>query len=331
MSDAPYPWQSEVWATLTRSLGEGRLGHAVLIAGTAGLGKRALAEALAARALCQAGSACGDCPPCHWFAAGNHPDWHVLEPEEDKTSIPVDGVRALSAALELASLAGGRKVALIEPADAMTIAAANSLLKTLEEPPGDCLLILLASAPSRLPATILSRCQMHTLSAPAQTDGRAWLEDEAPGRTWDGLLRLAGGAPLGAMALAEEGFGEHLDVLEADFAALLAGSADPSTVAGRWQRMGPVWCLSWLRRLVDDVIRLRFSVAEGDLAHRFGTRGLPPPLDKIKLNRLFEYQDAVRQAQRRLDGPVQPGLIIETLLIPLAAGLADTTFEAPNR
>ncbi len=327
MSAAPYPWQAVPWQALVKSLDEGRFGHGVLLCGPVGVGKRTFAEALAQRLLCESQSGCGECPPCHWYAAGNHPDWHVLQPEEDKTTIPVDGVRALTAQLALSSLAGGRKVALIEPADAMTVAAANSLLKTLEEPPGSTALLLLASRPSRLPATILSRCQVHAIAPPPAADAAAWLRDHGD-ENWPGLLHLAGGAPLAALALAEAGFGTELKALPRDVAGLLAGSADPAAVAARWQKLGPETALAWLERFVGDAIRWRFGLGDGDPAHRFVSKGLPPPLNEITLNRMFEYLDAVQTARRQLDGPVTAALVIETLLIPLAAGLTESEVEA---
>lgn len=324
MSAAPYPWLAPVWERLLGSQADARLAHALLISGVPGLGRRALAEALTERILCREGRACGDCPPCHWHGAGNHPDLHVLAPLEDKTTIAVEQIRELIAKLALSPLAGGRKVAIIDPADAMTEAAANCLLKTLEEPAGDSVLMLVADRRVPMAATIRSRCQSAALRVPDTPSALAWLRGQDADADWPVLLRLAGGAPLTALALREDDFVAATKTLEEDLAALWKGQRDPSSVAERWLKLGGPRCVEWLADRVGDVIRVNSGVAEPELAHSLSTRGLPQALRKIKLNHLFNYLDAVREGRRRLDTPLNSQLILESLLIPWAGG-----FEAP--
>lgn len=157
MADA-YPWQDALWQQLA---GRTQHAHAYLLHGPAGIGKRALAERLMARLLCQqpAGlDACGQCKSCYLLAAGTHPDNYILEPEEADKAIKVDQVRDLvSFVVQTAQLAG-RKVVLVEPTESMNINAANALLKSLEEPSGQTVLLLISHQPSRLLPTVKSRC-----------------------------------------------------------------------------------------------------------------------------------------------------------------------------
>ena len=142
---------------LNRSLASGRLAHAYLFSGPDGVGKRLMALALARAIVCHEQRGCGDCQACRKIDHRNHPDLHVLEP--DGNSIKIEQVRSFQKDLNLKPLEATRKICLIEEADSMTVGAANALLKTLEEPRGDTLLILLTAQPNRLLETIRSRCQ----------------------------------------------------------------------------------------------------------------------------------------------------------------------------
>lgn len=142
---------------LMRSAQAGRIVHALLFTGPRGTGKKSMAEIFARAVLCEGeNKPCDQCPTCKKCLNGNHPDIHVVAPE--KKEIKVDQIRALNEALGLASYEGGKKIAIIEPADAMNEKAQNALLKTLEEPKGDTLFFLLTATPEKLLPTIVSRC-----------------------------------------------------------------------------------------------------------------------------------------------------------------------------
>lgn len=317
MSAPPLPWHGGAWATISSALAEGRLAHGLLLHGVPGLGKNTLAEALAAQFLCEKSSACGACPACHWVAADNHPDFYRISPEEDKATISVDQVRALIGKMTLSSLATGRKVALINPADTLTEAAANALLKTLEEPSGDSVLMLVVNRLSALPATIHSRCQSVAVTRPGPDDALAWLaSQQAEKADWPALLRLANGAPLAALALHQDGFGAQVERLSADLQSLSNGRAEPASVAARWVKNDAARCVDWLARRVTDVIRVRFGVAGSDVAHNLRPQDLPDGLNQIKLNAMFDYLDTVHRARRRLDTSLNAQQLIESLLVP---------------
>jgi len=142
---------------LRRGLANGRIAHAYLFAGPDGIGKRLMAMALARAIVCLEQRGCGHCQACRKIDHQNHPDLHILEP--DGNSIKIEQVRAFQRELNLKPLEAPRKICMIEQAETMTVSAANALLKTLEEPRGDSLLILLTAQPNRLLETIRSRCQ----------------------------------------------------------------------------------------------------------------------------------------------------------------------------
>lgn len=142
---------------LRRALDTERLAHAYLFHGPDGIGKRLVALALAQAIFCSEGQGCGHCAACRKIAHRNHPDIHFLEP--DGNSIKIEQIRGLQRELNFRPLESEYKIGLIDQAEKMTTGAANALLKTLEEPPGTALLILLSAQPQRLLETIRSRCQ----------------------------------------------------------------------------------------------------------------------------------------------------------------------------
>jgi len=142
---------------LRRALQTGRLAHAYLFEGPEGIGKQLMALALARAVFCTEGSGCGTCVACRKVDHHNHPDLHLLIP--DAASIKIEQIRGLQKELSYKPLEAPKKICLIEAADRMNPAAGNALLKTLEEPSGEALLILLSSRPERLLSTIRSRCQ----------------------------------------------------------------------------------------------------------------------------------------------------------------------------
>ncbi|MHB1014627.1 MAG: DNA polymerase III subunit delta' [Desulfurivibrionaceae bacterium] len=145
---------------LQRAVAQGRLSHALLFKGAMGVGKKTFARTFAAALNChkpEGDEPCGQCPSCLKFRSGSHPDFIVIEPEG--AAIKINQVRELKKALAFPPLEAKIRVALLCDIHTMRREAANSLLKTLEEPPGQTMLILTADEAGIILPTILSRCQ----------------------------------------------------------------------------------------------------------------------------------------------------------------------------
>ncbi len=202
-----------------RALTRGRLASSFLFVGPQGIGKRTFAVKLAAALLCEtrpeeALDPCGTCPACAQVAAGTHPDLEIVSKPKDRATIPLDllvgdkehrGHQGLCHHLALKPYRGGRKIALIDDADYLNPEGANSLLKTLEEPPPRSVLILVGTSPARQLPTIRSRCQMirfFPLPADAVAEllvARELIDD--PEQAWR-LAERAGGSIERALQLA---------------------------------------------------------------------------------------------------------------------------------
>ena len=300
---------TESW--LTR-VSQGRVPHALLLLGPAGVGKRAAAAWLVRERFGL--SADGD-GPRYPLQVPEHPDLHWLSPAEDKQTVGIEQVRDLVSALSLTSYAGGGKVAVIDPANAMTVNAANSLLKTLEEPSGEALIVLVADRIGRLPATILSRCQRATFSLPPERDSLAWLEQLQPANDWRQALRLAGNAPLAAIEARESL--EQASAMADEFAGLAERRGSPIEVAARWSKYDPGFVLDWLCVTVQQCIR-RASCDDSGLAES----GLPQSvLRRIDRRKLFCYLDIINRLRGQAAGSYNVQLALESLLIDWADGL----------
>lgn len=188
---------------LLAAIARGRLPHALLLHGPAGVGKREIAEALASAVLCPnaAPDACAACDACRRVAAGVHPDLHRLEP--DGRFIKVEAIRDLVRESGLRPYAGVAKVFLVYDADRCHEDAANILLKTLEEPPSQTLIVLVSTARDRVLPTLRSRCQNVALHVRSREEIATLLRDrhELSAAEADQRARRSGGSETAALAL----------------------------------------------------------------------------------------------------------------------------------
>ncbi|MFX1762066.1 DNA polymerase III subunit delta' [Paraburkholderia sp. A1RI-2L] len=282
-----YPWQSGDWERLQQL--RSHWPHALLLHGQAGIGKLQFAQHLAKGLLCESpqadGQPCGACPACTWFAQGNHPDYRIVLPEalaglagqtgaddkEDakadkgdadegkKTRAPskeirIEQVRALLDFTGVGSHRGGLRVVVLYPAEALNVAAANALLKTLEEPPAGVVFLLVSARIDRLLPTIISRCRQWPMSTPAPDGAQAWLANQGVGDP-AGLLAEAGGAPLAALALSQD---DNRALRDWTLGQLAAGAACDAFACGETLQKLPVpLVLGWLQRWVYDLLAER--------------------------------------------------------------------------
>lgn len=257
-----------------------RFAHAWLIHGLPGIGKRQFALAAAGSLLCEAprqGLACGDCAACQWLAHGNHPDLRRIRPdalaqeegagqaEEEgapvgaarkapSRDIRIEQLRALGPWFNTATHRGGWRVAVLYPARAMNVIAANALLKVLEEPPAHTVFLLVADAPDRLLPTLVSRCRRLPLPVPGIEESLGWLHEQGLDDA-QGWLAAAGGAPLLARALAQAGGSPCPDWLQRFVAAVLSGPApDIGALADELEKIAPEVWIDALQRLFLDML-----------------------------------------------------------------------------
>jgi len=314
-----YPWLQASWHRARGTLG--REPHSLLISGTSGLGKNELARILAQGLLCQApgeaGEPCNTCKSCKLFHAGSHPDFLLTTPEEDSSIIAVDQVRALIDYFSLRPHTSPRKVALLTPAEAMNINAANSLLKILEEPPADAILVLVTSAPQRLSATIRSRCIHVKVPVPADREAIDWLsgEDIAAEVAAD-LLAAANGAPLLAQMLNEQGYQQARKMMLEDLVALGKGRGDPVSCAQRWKQLGAGFSLGWLSGLIADLIQLHWIPAGQARLHNPSLReNLASMATTAHPQQLYPLLQKAIESSRLAETPLDDALLIEDILI----------------
>lgn len=259
----PLPWQRAQWQRLQQQIEAARLPHALLLAGPQAVGKRTFARALAALLLCRApqyGAACGECKSCQLLAAQAHPDWYWLAPEEQGKAVKVDQVRELVDSMAQTAQQGGHKVAVIAPAEAMNRNAANALLKTLEEPAGAALLILISDAPGRLLPTIRSRCQRLDFPTPALAEVQHWLQPQAgSAEKLAQALTEAEGRPLLARELLTGEEAALRRELDEELAAVLDRQLSVLAAAERWKQRDLAPLLYWLESRLIRALRAQVS------------------------------------------------------------------------
>ncbi|MDD3529637.1 MAG: DNA polymerase III subunit delta' [Gallionellaceae bacterium] len=315
-----HPWNLAAWHDLTGD--RTRLPHALLLHGPRGIGKRAFAGTLAQWLLCEVPGGegpCGRCRACVWFEQGAHPDYRLVEPAADGSNegdagkkggkhITINEIRSLGDFFGLVSHQGGWRVVVIQPAETLNAAAANALLKTLEEPPADVMIVLVAHQPGRLPATVRSRCRKLALARPARAEAEAWLSGQ--GLTDPATLAEVGGAPLLALEYAEP---ERLARRDRFLGVLARPGADVLSRLAQDSQQRVDECWGWLARWLYDLLALQAGTA----ARYFPD--LEPALRELAARArpaaLWQCQQELMRAGRWLRHPLNGQLLLESWLL----------------
>ena len=328
-----YIWQKSQWQHIMQQGAQSpnaKLPHALLLRGRAGTGKHEFALELARGLLCSQANAqhvaCGTCPSCLWFAEGHHPDFRLISPEDaesaddapvatpkkktsKKSQISVAQVRQLIDFLNLSShQVNSKRVILISPADTLNLASANSLLKMLEEPPANTLFLLVTSQPQRLLATIISRCQAVDMALPSKPDALTWLKSQQVSNA-ENLLDYAGGAPLLALQIAEEG-----DINSSLIKQLALGAKlDPFACAPLLTGLGMERALDALQKWVFDLAN--FALTQQLHYHAQHASALQALCKSVNLSLLMQFQQKLLEAKKTANHPLSNELQLENILL----------------
>lgn len=345
---------SDAWTQIQSAKASDRLAHALLLTGASGIGKLAFAEAVAASLLCDQpeadGQACGTCTACTWHASGNHPDFRRLRPEayseeqpeaEDakpaaakadkkkSEQIRIDQVRGLESFIQVGSHRG-RRVILIEPAEAMNEATANALLKSLEEPPAGVHFLLVSHAAERLLPTVRSRTRAVPMAVPAESTARQQLADVQPPLRQGGLwLNRCAGALRFAVELAQaadkhpnatdEAMAE-VAILEALLAQLPLGERmDPLALAktcealikGDQSGMRLALLIDWMQRWTLDLHLVRLGAAPRVFPEQLNA--LQRLAAQLNDDALQSFPDFLLESRRLSGHPLNIKLFLESI------------------
>lgn len=297
-----YPWHREQWQRLSTARAAGRLPHAILLAGPEGLGKGDFAQRLSDSLVCTqldaGGDACGHCASCRQARAGSHPDQRIVEPEEPGKMIKIDAIRELTGRSVLSAQDGAYRVFLIRPAEAMNRAAANALLKTLEEPASRTVLILVSSHPTRLAATIRSRCQVLSFGIPQSKDVGEWLVKQGCEAELDELLAISGGAPLRALLAREQGWLEESRRLIQELLDLKQRKANPLAIVEAWEKRPLPLLFGSLKRCMSDLVKLVSGLRDTMIYHPGARDDLQRLGEGIALQGLYGFNDELLRLDR---------------------------------
>ncbi len=303
-----------------------RRGHAWLLQGPSGLGQYTLGLELARAWLCEAPTqqgACYQCRSCHAVDVRTHADLRTLLPEalalalnwplDEKTQkdlddkkrkpskeIRVEAARDMVAFSQQTRSGGATKVVFVYPAERMNHITANTILKTLEEPPGECRFVLASEAAHQLLPTIRSRCQTHTMVWPTEAEALSWLQTQGvPAADAAVLLRAAGGRPEDALNLANAGLkAAHWAALPK---AVLRGDV------GAVSDATPTQAIAMLQKLCHDLLALRLGAEP-----RFFLAADLPTTGTV--GSLTQWSKELMDAARTSEHPYNAGLMFEALV-----------------
>ena len=257
-----YPWLVPTYHKINQTFSEGLGHHALLIKADQGLGAERLFDALTKRIMCQMAdnAPCGHCHACHLMAAQSHPDFHVLASQEGK-DIGVDQVRSINEVVGQHAQQSGNKLVYIQDAERLTEAAANALLKTLEEPRPNTYFLLQIEPSSSLLATIYSRCQVWNVPLPTEAEALTWLSSQFQAETSELLTALAMnlGRPLLALETLQQGLIEQRKNFLRQF-WLFYRRRSPLEILPFFEKERTIQQVDWILAFLSDAIKYKLEI-----------------------------------------------------------------------
>lgn len=314
-----YPWQQQVWETLTGRFP--KLGHGLLFYGKKGCGKEAFAQQFLAWVLClnrQPDGPCGECGSCQWLKADTHPNYVYISTDEDNkkqnAKIKIEKIRDLLPFVQ--QTVDGWRVIVIEPAEALNIASSNALLKTLEEPGENIVIILLADHYLKLPATIRSRLQHFALDRISSAQFSEYVEAQLPeaGSSQQQLLmNLSNQMPLQAIEVAQSSWLPLRQEFMEDWKKLVIQKNMPMAISTKWNKSLSFGEFSQMfEYLLSDLICVKLNQAVKNIDLDFNVLA-----EQYSLETLFKIYEDFQRAKQYLEQNVQSNLVLDELCIKL--------------
>lgn len=319
-----YSWQNIQWTKVMQR--KNSLPHAILLRGRSGIGKFDFAINLSNALLCKEPDhlqmACGHCSSCLWLKEGAHPDFKLITSEDDyefegnikknstkRIIITIAQIRQLYDYLSLSThQVAGFRVIVISPAEALNLAAANALLKMLEEPPSNTIFLLVSSQPQQLLPTIISRCQVIDMPIPSKINAIEWLNAQGVNQP-EVALQYAGGAPLDALRLQDQISSNDKVIKQLS----LGGKLDPFNAAQLFLSLG-------MSRAINVIQKWTFDLVSFKLVHKLHyhteyERALQELSKSVNLSGLLLFERQLNEAKKAANHPLSNEMQLENILL----------------
>ena len=325
--DNLYPWHSKCWDNFVNSRKQHHLPHAILLAGEEGIGKTQLAQRMAQSLLCintqaEPKDACNQCPSCKTYHSSANSDFLSIALLEDKKQISVDQIRTLSEFLNYSRSYNTHRVVIINPVDRMNLNAANSLLKSLEEPTPNTIIILVTENSSALLATIKSRCQLFTVNSPNKQETINWLTHnhlsdnvsaikDSPKIDPEILFSMIGARPLKANAISAEDI-ENKALFFKQLQNVLNHSMSVSEMAKHWEKYDVDTLINWQLLTIQNAIKIAVSpdaaIGETNQLQNYVT-------EQLNTDEQWQLYQQIIQQKQYIHTSVNPLMFMENMIM----------------
>ncbi len=316
------PWQYDKWSLLRQYIQQNRIPHALLISGATGIGKQGLATQFAYSLLCtnigSDGFCCRNCRSCRLIESNTHPDFFEINPNEGKTTIAVEQVRKLIAETYLKPQFDAYRVIIINPADSMTLSAANAFLKCLEEPTDRTVFILLTARANKIPATIASRCQKIDITYPKPEVLIPWMQKQGIDKNQDTLIKLLQASAIKSDQLTDKLILQQRIHCFDDWLALAKGNAYPGIISEKWKLIPETELLNWVISWVSDLIKCVYKIDRKGLCNLDFISQLQSLSKRLEIKGLFTLYSLLLNARQQIGSPLNFQIMLEEILVQWA-------------
>ena len=319
-----YPWHQNTWVKFANAKAQNQLPHAILLSGEEGIAKITLAKRMAKSLLCTNSAsteddACNECQSCKTYESGANPDFTQITLLEDKQQIGVDQIRALSEFLNYSRSYNTHRVVILYPVERMNLNAANSLLKSLEEPSAHTVIILVTAKMNQLLPTIKSRCQLYGVKTPSKDETIQWLQQYQVKHNQDkdnaidpeALIKMAGNKPLKAIKISQEDIDSRNQFFH-DLIAVIQEHMSITEMAKKWEKYNPEVLLNWQIMIIQNTIKSALSSSANSDKTSPSNNKLTQHLSSDE--HWYLYQSLIKQKQY-IHTSVNPLMFIQNMIM----------------